>query len=169
MAGSAELDQMIRDKIIADPDALLEDRDVMRALAGANGAGPTGNVVDIRGVAIERLENRLDRLEDTHKSVIAAAYENLAGTNQVHRATLALMDAEGFDGFLKCLETEVKEILNIDAVRLILETRDTSDAAKLAVLGDVMVVCEAGFIANYVGVAGKNRQVTLRRHQRSWQ
>ena len=25
-----------------------------------------------------------------------------------------------------------------------------------------MVVCEAGFVANYVGVAGKNRQVTLR-------
>ena len=51
-----------------------------------------GNIVDIRGIAMERLEHRLDRLEDTHRSVIAAAYENLAGTNQIHRAILRMMD-----------------------------------------------------------------------------
>ena len=61
------------------------DRDVMRALITANDRQMGGNIVDMRGIAMERLENRLDRLEDTHRSVIAAAYENLSGTNQVHR------------------------------------------------------------------------------------
>ncbi len=49
------------------------------------------NVVDLRGIAMERLEERLDRLEDTHRSVIAAAYDNLAGTNSIHRAVLRLL------------------------------------------------------------------------------
>ena len=49
----------------------------MRALIAANERAMGGNIVDLRGIAMERLEARLDRLEDTHRSVIAAAYENL--------------------------------------------------------------------------------------------
>ena len=82
------MDQDMRDRILAEPETILEDRDVMNALIGANERLMGGNVVDLRGIAMERLENRLDRLEDTHRTVIAAAYENLAGTNQVHRAIL---------------------------------------------------------------------------------
>jgi len=76
----------LRDRIIAEPEVILEDRDLMRALIAANERAMGTNVVDLRGIGMERLEARLERLEDTHRSVIAAAYENLAGTNQVHRA-----------------------------------------------------------------------------------
>ena len=82
----------LRDRILAEPEAILEDRDVMAALVAANERAMGANIVDLRGIAMERLEARLDRLEDTHRSVIAAAYENLAGTNQVHRAILQLLD-----------------------------------------------------------------------------
>src|SRR6056297_1911071 len=68
------------------------------------------NIVDLRGIAMERLEARLDRLEDTHRNVIAAAYENLAGTNQFHRAVLRLMDAGRFEGFLDDLKGDVADI-----------------------------------------------------------
>ena len=68
------IDQDMRDRILAEPETLLEDRDVMNALIGANERLMGGNVVDLRGIAMERLENRLDRLEDTHRTVIAAAY-----------------------------------------------------------------------------------------------
>ena len=61
----------------------------MRALVAANERALGSNVVDLRGIAMERLEARLDRLEDTHRSVIAAAYENLAGTNQIQRNIIA--------------------------------------------------------------------------------
>jgi uncharacterized protein YigA (DUF484 family) len=75
-------------RVLEDPELILEDRDLMRALISANDRQMGGNIVDMRGIAMERLQNRLDRLEDTHRSVIAAAYENLAGTNQIHRAVL---------------------------------------------------------------------------------
>ena len=65
------IDQDLRDRILAEPDALLEDRDVMNALIGANERLMGSNIVDLRGIAMERLESRLDRLEDTHRTVIA--------------------------------------------------------------------------------------------------
>ena len=97
------IEQDLRDRILAEPEILLEDIDVMNALIAANGRAMGANIVDLRGIAMDRLENRLDRLEDTHRSVIAAAYENLAGTNQVHRAILQMLDPLSFEDFLKSL------------------------------------------------------------------
>ena len=97
------IDQDVRDRLLAEPELLLEDRDMMAALIAANERAMGSNIVDLRGIAMERLESRLDRLEDTHRSVIAAAYENLAGTNQVHRAILQMLDPLAFEDFLKCM------------------------------------------------------------------
>ncbi|MPL74123.1 hypothetical protein DFO80_10680 [Rhodobacter sp. 140A] len=159
--------QQLRDKIISDPDVILEDRDLMRALVAANERAMGANIVDLRGVAMARLERRLDRLEDTHRSVIAAAYENLAGTNQIHRAVLALLDPVDFEAFLKNLTTEVAEVLRVDTVRLVLESQHGGEDAVLRRLGEVLCVAEPGFVAEYMRPArgGQPRQVVLRQCQ----
>ena len=82
------MDPDTRDQILAKPEALLDDPAVMQALIDAHERTLGGNIVDLRGLAMERLEQRLDRLEDTHRSVVSAAYENLAGSNQVNLAIL---------------------------------------------------------------------------------
>lgn len=157
----------LREKIIADPDVILADQDVMRALIAANDSGLGGNIVDLRGIAMDRLEDRLDRLEDTHRSVIAAAYENLAGTNQVHRAILRMLDPTDFATFLQDLDGEVSEILRVDAVRLVLESVQDDKAANVKSLGQVLVTTEPGFVDDYMA-QGRNvpaRQVSLRQVQ----
>ncbi len=155
-----------RHRIIADPDLILDDRDLMRALISANDRQMGGNIVDMRGIAMERLENRLDRLEDTHRSVIAAAYENLAGTNQLHRAILTLLDQTEFTGFLRALGTDVAGTLRVDRVRLVLESPETTATAAPHVqkLEDVLTVVAPGFAETYItgGRAVPHRQVTLR-------
>ena len=158
------IEQDMRDRIIAAPETILEDRDVMRALIAANERAMGSNIVDLRGIAMERLENRLDRLEDTHRSVIAAAYENLAGTNQVHRAILQLLDPLSFEEFLKSLGAEVAQTLRVDCIRLVLESVQPAEDPALRRLGDVLYVAEPGFVADYVS-GGRNvslRPVTLR-------
>ncbi|MGL5011412.1 MAG: DUF484 family protein, partial [Paracoccaceae bacterium] len=152
-----------RDRILAEPETLLEDRDVMDALIAANTRAMGSNIVDLRGIAMERLSNRLDRLEDTHRTVIAAAYENLAGTNTVHRAVLQMLDPLAFEDFLKSLE-DVAQTLKIDCIRLVLESVQGGDAPALRQLGDVLFVAEPGYIADYIA-GGRNvslRPVTLR-------
>jgi len=151
----------LREKIIANPDVLLDDADVMRALVSADDAAQSGNVIDLRAVAMTRLETRLDRLEETHRTVIAAAYDNLAGTNQVHRAILRMLEPETFPQFLRDLHGEVADILRVDALRLVIESADPEAAAS----NDTHIsVMPEGFVDGYITL-GRNmpaRQVTLR-------
>ncbi|MEX5729675.1 uncharacterized protein Ga0609869_003028 [Rhodovulum iodosum] len=156
----------LRARIIADPDVILEDPEVMRALVAANEKVLGGNIIDMRGIAMERLEARLDRLEETHRMVIAAAYENLAGTNQIHRAILRLLDPTDFEGFLAALGSEVADTLRVDCLRLILEGEADEMAGGLDRLGEVLVIAGPGFVEAVIGRGrGTGRAVTLRQCQ----
>jgi len=162
------ISQDLRDRLIAEPETILDDRDVMRALVAANERAMGSNIVDLRGVAMERLENKLDLLQDTHSSVIAAAYENLAGTNQIHRAILQMLDPLSFEDFLKSLASDVAATLRVDCIRLVLESVQSEDSpALLRKLGDVLYVAEPGFVTDYLA-GGRNvpmRPVVLRQVQ----
>ena len=164
MSSSPKIEDALREAIISQPDVILDDNDLMQALIAANEKAMGGNIVDLRGIAMERLETRLDRLEDTHRSVIAAAYENLAGTNQIHRAILRMLDPVEFETFLRDLGGEVAEILRVDAVKLVLESVQNDTDPAVQRLGDVLNVAEPGFIDRYLtqGRGGNVRQVTLR-------
>lgn len=154
----------LRDKIIDNPQVLLDDHAVMRALVGANDETQGNNIVDLRSIAMNRLEARFDRLEDTHRNVIAAAYDNLAGTNQVHRAILRMMDATDFATFLTDLSCDVANTLRVDAIRLVLEsaTPETENT-----MGPVVTLASIGFVDDYVTLSRNMpaRQVTLRGYQ----
>jgi len=161
------MDASVRDKIIAEPELLLDDQDIMRALVAANEQNMGGNIVDLRGIARERLEARLDRLEDTHRSVIAAAYENLAGTNQIHRAILRLMDATKFEVFLHDLAGDVADTLRVDVMKLVLESESSADDPAVQKIGHVLTVGQPGFCDSYI-TRDRDipvRQVTLRQVQ----
>jgi len=165
MGETAPLNDDIREKLIETPEMILEDRDLMKALIAANEKAMGANIVDLRGIAMERLEARLDRLEDTHRSVIAAAYENLAGTNQIHRAILKMLDPVEFEGFLTNLGSEVGQILRVDEVRLVLESQaDGEEELAVRKLGQVLSVTRPGFVDSYIsGGRGPVRQVVLRK------
>lgn len=164
MSSSPKIDDSLREAIISRPDVILDDSDVMQALIAANEKAMGGNIVDLRSIAMERLESRLDRLEDTHRSVLAAAYENLAGTNQIHRAILRMLDAVEFETFLRDLGGEVADIMRVDAVKLVLESVQNDSNPTVQRLGEVLSVAEPGFIDDYItkGRGGAPRQVTLR-------
>lgn len=163
MNQSVETVEKIREKIISDPESILEDRDVMRALVSANSAALGENIVDLRGIALSRLETRLDRLEDTHRGVIAAAYENLAGTNMIHRAILRMLEPTEFAGFLTELNA-IADIMRVDAVRLVLESARGEKDKSLSALKDVLVQVEKDTVETYLSGPGTmpGRVVTLR-------
>lgn len=171
MSSSPNMEPDLRAAIIAKPDFVLDDQDVMHALISANERSMGDNIVDLRGIAMARLEARLGRLEDTHRSVIAAAYENLAGTNQIHRAILAMLDPMEFEVFLRNLGGEVAELLRVDAVSLVLETVPNDDNPAVQSMGSVLTVADPGFIDDYLGQGrpGPPRQVTLRQVQNASQ
>lgn len=167
MSTNPVMDSALREKIMAQPDVILEDRALMKALIAANERMMGANIIDLRGIAMERLEARLGRLEDTHRSVIAAAYDNLAGTNQVHRAILRMLDPIEFELFLHDLGGPVADILRVDCIRLVLESAQNDSDPVIQRLGDVLSVAEPGFVNDYLtgGRDAPQRQVTLRQMQ----
>lgn len=152
----------LRERLITSPEIILEDPDLMRALVGRHERGMGDNIVDMRGLAMERLEARLERLEETHATVLAVAYDNLSGMHTVHRAVLRLLECRTMEELLHSLGTDVAACVRVDAVRLILETRVMSDAPELKRLGDVVYVGEEGFGASYAGRDPADKPVMLR-------
>jgi uncharacterized protein YigA (DUF484 family) len=159
---AAQAEKILRDFITENPRIVLDAPDVMRALLATHDETLGQNIVDLRSVAMRRLEAQLGRLEETNRSVIAAAYDNLAGTQQIHRALLKIMEPTDFGGFLTIIGTEMVDILRIDYACLILETQNQSPDPNLAPLGPVVKPAPPGFMVDYLSqnLAAK---VTLRR------
>lgn len=158
----AMIEPEVRQKLLETPDMILEDADLMRALIEAEGAPNRGNIVDLRGVAMDRLEARLTRLEQTHSTVIAAAYDNVSGTQQVHRAVLALFEHDNFEGFLHALGTQVNDLLHVSTTRLVLETAEGSSNPSLERVEEVVRVVEPGFVQTYMAPRDDMQRVILR-------
>lgn len=118
------LSDPLRAQLMARPDLILDDRDLMRALIGARETQLGENVIDIRGRAMQALEDRLERLETVHETVISTAYDNQSGTNTVHRAILALLEPQDFPAFLEALHEEVAPILHIESLYLVIEAAE---------------------------------------------
>ena len=159
---NARIGDDIRARILASPDVILDDPEMMQALAAANGAAMGDNVVDLRGIAMERLEARLGRLEDTHRSVLAAAHDNLSGMALIHRAVLRLLEAETLDGFLRDLAGPVAEILRVERAMILLEGGDRPE------VGEGLAIVPEGHVTTMLtgGRAVSPRRVTLRRAER---
>ncbi|MFB2594887.1 DUF484 family protein [Paracoccus sp. p4-l81] len=158
----------LRAQLLAAPEALLNDAEVMRALMDARDAEQGGNVIDIRGRWMARLEERLDDLQTTHRHVLAAAYDNVAGTRQVHRAALALIGAADLAGLLAVLGDQLAVLLRIESVRLLIEDAPVPLAAdtRAALLAHPRLVelSPAGAVAARLAVRRAQASgVTLRR------
>lgn len=155
----------LRKLILDRPERLLDDRDLMNALVAANERKFGSNVVDLRAIAMQRLETRLDKLEDTHRSVIAAAYENLAGTHQIHRAILELLEPPTLLAFVTALGDEVSRTLRIDALQLVVELpTDGKVDPALRQFNDHLQISPHGFVTQYMtnGKARTTKPVVLR-------
>lgn len=167
MAEQVKPQDAVREQILSDPKQVLEDHDIMRALITADEVSRGSNVVDLRTIALDRLEARLDRLEDTHRHVIAAAYDNLASTNQIHRAAIAILEPETFAGFLGLIENDLAKILNVASARLVLESPAATPELEpklRAEFGSGVCFCTPGAIHEYItqGRSTTLRPVTLR-------
>lgn len=111
----------LKEEILRDPAIVLDDTEVMRALLESTDKAQGENVLDLRSIFVARLEERLDRLEDTHRSVVAVAYENLTGTNQIQRAVVTLLSADTLAEFVQALNHDVANVLGVDVIRLCIE------------------------------------------------
>lgn len=110
----------LRAAILNNPALVLDDPDVMAHLLSATD-GDSSTVVDLRGALVERLKSKLGLLEETHRNVLAAAYETVSGTQAIHRAVLATLDLKSFMDLLSALQSDLPDALGVDEAILVFE------------------------------------------------
>lgn len=161
----------LRDTILRDPNAILNDREVMRALVSADDAAKGDNIVDLKTAVVQRLEERLDQLEGHHKTILSAAYDNIASTNHLHRAVLAALEPNSFAEFLEFLDGGLADVLNVTMAKLCMETAHVTERDIPALreeFGKGVVFLREGEVDHYItlGREVEPRLITLRQIKR---
>ena len=149
MSSTTKIDQTLRNAIISNAGLILEDKEIMQTLLITYEGEKSDKVIDLREVIMQRLEKRYDKLESTHKKVIATTYENIMSAHQINQAVLAIIEAYNFNSFLKILTGSVFEILRIDFLSLILESNN--ELSQFEATDNLLDVKPPGFVKNYLG------------------
>ena len=124
------MDDKLREEILANAHEILNDETLLRALIKASDKDLGNKIVDLRSVAMKKMDGELKKLKRSNQQVIATAYENLVGMNQVHQVVLKSLEQNNFDEFITNLNTEVCDILRVDCIRLGLETHSSLQNTK---------------------------------------
>tara|TARA_B100000795_G_C22672362_1_gene388481 strand:+ start:136 stop:849 length:714 start_codon:yes stop_codon:yes gene_type:complete len=157
--------EVLRETIISNPELVLNDTVIMQALVSANDKTRGDNVIDLRGAAMKSLESKLGSLENTHRSVIAAAYDNLAGTQQINRAILKILEPNNFKSFLEVSAGDMVKIMKIDFACLILEQGQKNATPKLSNVGKHLIHAPVGFVKEYMQIKEPSNDLKVKLRQ----
>ena len=149
------MEETVRAELLADPSIILNDQELMDSLLEATDIKLGTNVVDLRHVAMSRLSDKLGELEGTHQSVVAAAYQNLLGTKQIHQAVIQLLAKKSLEDFVMSLNSELLKTLSVDCIFILLEKPDGSvDSLIPTNYGPNVQTVMPGFVKTYITQGG---------------
>ena len=152
------MDDKLREEILAKAHEILNDETLLRALIEASDKNLGSKIVDLRSVAMQKMDGELKKLKRSNQQVIATAYENLVGMKQVHQVVLKSLEQNNFDEFITNLDTEACNILRVDCIKIGLETHSSLQNnekydSKLSKLLDLYPV---NFVDTYISQGENN-------------
>jgi uncharacterized protein len=103
------------------PDFLERHPEALRLLRAPSREVGEG-VFDFQHFMIERLRGELTRINQEHRTLIAASRGNLASQGRVHKAALAILAASSFEQLLQIVTTDLAVVLDVDIVTLGVES-----------------------------------------------
>ena len=160
------MEDSIRAKLLADPSIILDDTELMQSLLAASDVKLGANVVDLRHVAMHRLSHKLGKLEGTHQSVVAAAYQNLLGTKQIHQAVIELLRQSNLDEFVHSLKFDLLKILNVDCICILLEkSNETAEYSTPKYSNPNIQQVMPGFVNAYMTQGGDTESTKVKLRQ----
>ena len=152
------MEDKLREEILAKAHEILNDETLLRALIEASDQNLGEKIVDIRSVAMKKMDGELKKLKRSNQQVIATAYENLVGMKQVHQVVLKLLEQNNFEELITNLNTEACDILRVDCIRLGLETHSLLQSNKNHVsnLSERLDLYPVNFVDTYISQGKKD-------------
>ena len=145
-----ELRALIRTR----PDLVLDDPEVVLALAEATRADLGDNVVDMRSAAINVLREKVADLDKLHRQVIMTSFDNHSGTRRVHRAVLVMLRSTDLTTLLESLNRDIVEILRLDAIRLVASTPMPEWTGRKLLAADSVAFRSVSELLSFTGEPG---------------
>lgn len=158
----------LRDMIIADPGSVLNDIEVVKALAAAENISLGENVIDARSVALQTLMTRLERFREANEQVVEVSRRNHSSAMQTHKAVLALLDADNFGAYCRAVAGPATKLLGVLQIKLILEdwsmTGLNTERLRVGGVRGLISRVPRGYIAEYAGAQddGTDEGIVLR-------
>jgi len=113
--------------------------------ARAQGEG----VVDLQQFMVDRLRRDLTRLRGLQDELVANSRDNLSTQDRIHKAILALLDAETFEHLIEIVTTDLAVLLDVDAAALCVEA--TAEKSPRSVEG--VQVLPTGHVDELLGAS----------------
>lgn len=110
----------VADFLRRNPDFLQRHPDLVEVLQPPT-RSPDGNVVDMQHFMIERLQTRLNDLEQDHRDLVQTTRNNIQTQGQIHAAVLDILDARTFEHFVQAITSEVAMHMRLDVIALCIE------------------------------------------------
>lgn len=113
-------------------------------------------VVDLQHFMVERLRQDVAKLRANQDEIIANSRDNLGTQERIHKAVLAMLEAETFEEFIDIITGDLVLLLEVDVVCLCIErTEGYNRRPRL----EGLELLEHGAVDR---IMGKGRQVLLR-------
>ena len=116
---SANDRSLVREQIIADPGIVLDDAEVLKAIASVHNDQLGDNVIDGRGLAFGRLEQKLRQAGQENQLLKEVLRENAEAMQRTHHAVLKLLEIEDLQALSKFLSTELPTVMRVESVVLL--------------------------------------------------
>ncbi len=137
------------------PDFLLRHPELLDSQMAPSRHRDSG-VVDLQQAMVEKLRHDVTRLRAEQDEIIANSRDNLVTQERIHKAVLALLEAESFEHFIEIITGDLVLLLDVDVVCLCIE-RTEAKARRPAI--DGLEILAPGTVDR---VLGKHHQVLLR-------
>jgi len=146
----------LKQKILSNPEIVLDDPEILLHLGKAQNPVLGDKVIDIRTVAINKLEKVLFETEEFNRVALQAANENFQGAISMLNAILILLEARNLDEFFHKVLTRVPKIINVDYVRFIQLTGNSSLPPLVDINSLAIKNLARDELNSYLGVEGKD-------------
>jgi len=149
----------VRRYLIENPGVVLDDEAFGQEIIAAASAKLGDNVYDMQGAVMHRMRRRLRAVEVEREEMIDAATENMASMESVHDAVLTMLEAPTFSEFIEIVGARFGNLLDVDSIRLCLESELAADGTPETQSSMLMAV-HPGDVDRFFH--GMNWGVTLR-------
>jgi len=110
---------IVKDFLMKHPKVLLDDENLLQEIL-ENNDDTERKIFDLRGALIQRLETRLNELNQAYQELIHTTCANMESALTVQKAVLEVINTETLDECLNVIKEQYVHILSVDYVRLVI-------------------------------------------------